>query len=161
MRKPIKKKPVEERFWDKVNKNTGTDCWHFTGAILKNGYGQFGINYKMVYAHRFAYELHKDPIPEGMIVMHSCDNRKCVNIDHLSLGTQLDNMRDMVKKNRGNKAKGSLSGKSKLTEDQILLIKNKLNLGETQINIAKEFQVRQTTISRIKRGEIWSHVQIN
>lgn len=159
-RKPYKLKPVEDRFLGKVNKDTESGCWSFTGAIERSGYGRFKLNGKMILAHRLSYELHNGPITEGMVVMHSCDNRKCVNPLHLSVGTQLDNVQDMIKKNRDNKAKGSAAGQAKLTENQVIEIKQKLNLGQKQIDIAKEYGVIHQTISFIKNELTWKHVKI-
>jgi hypothetical protein len=156
-----KRKPVEERFWSKVNKDTESGCWHFTGALNELGYGQFSINGKMIKAHRYSYELHKGPIPEGMCCLHACDNRKCCNPDHLSIGTHKENMQDMINKNRQNKPKGSMHGRSKLTEDQVLSIKKRIASGEKQSNIAKEFGIANCQITYIKTGTTWAHVQIN
>lgn len=93
--------PPLERFWPKVQK---TDCcWEWTGYVMPNGYGTFGRGRAIegkVYAHRFAYEALVGPIPVGQHVCHRCDNRRCVRPDHLFLGTQRDNMRDMVAKGR-------------------------------------------------------------
>lgn len=82
-------------------------CWNWLGGLFKEtGYGKFnagkGENGKTItaYAHRVSYELHTGPIPEGMQVLHRCDNPRCVRPDHLFLGTQLDNMRDMIAKGR-------------------------------------------------------------
>jgi hypothetical protein len=156
----FKRKPAEERFWDKVNKNTGTDCWHFTGSIAYNGYGQFKFNGKIIKAHRFSYELNKGPIPDGMCILHACDNRLCVNPDHLSIGTQRDNVYDMINKNRKAIQKGSLNGMSKLTEDQVKLIKRRIASGEKQVNLAKEYGVNKSQITEIKIGRTWAHVKI-
>ena len=154
-----KRKSVEERFWKYVNKNTENGCWQWIGAINTNGYCQFGINGKLILAHRYSYELNKGPIPEGMCILHSCDNRRCCNPNHLSIGTQAENIKDKVNKNR--QAIGSMNGTSKLTEDQVLLIKNKLILGYKHVDLAKEFCVSDSAISKIKAGIIWTHVQIN
>lgn len=89
------KLPLSERFWPKVEKTDG--CWLWTANTRPNGYGLFGS----VGAHRVAYELCVGPIPSGMYVCHRCDNPACVRPDHLFVGTQLDNMRDMVTKGRG------------------------------------------------------------
>jgi len=92
------KKKTLDRFMTKVNK-TDT-CWLWVGNIHKRGYGQFKLKGKKVGAHRVSYELFKGPIPKGLCVCHTCDVRHCVNPDHLWLGTQKENIRDMYSKGR-------------------------------------------------------------
>lgn len=83
----------EEMFWAKVEKSE--NCWNWKAAKNNNGYGLFGISKgKLQTAHRYSYELHKGPIPKGSLVLHSCDNKLCVNPDHLRLGTQAMNVHD-------------------------------------------------------------------
>src|SRR5690606_18431715 len=95
-----KPKSLEERFWSKVTK--GESCWEWGGYVDKqSGYGKLAMRPgPPTGAHRVSWQLHNGPIPEGMWVLHSCDNPKCVRPDHLFLGTPLDNSRDMVSKGR-------------------------------------------------------------
>jgi hypothetical protein len=93
----------EEQFWSKVVKGTSRfDCWKWSGAKMRGGYGIFGIHGIKTpqRAHRFSYELHKGPIPKGLFVCHSCDNPECANPRHLWLGTQKQNMEDAKRKGR-------------------------------------------------------------
>jgi hypothetical protein len=87
------------KFWSKVQKSDG--CWEWTGLISVNGYGRFIAKGPIFWAaHRYAWALTNGAIPEGRVVMHACDNRKCVNPAHLSVGTQSDNLLDASRKGR-------------------------------------------------------------
>lgn len=91
---------IETRFWRKVDRRGDDECWPWTAARLPAGYGLMGNEKKWTYAHRLSYQLNKGPIPEGMIVMHSCDNPPCVNPSHLRVGTYRENSLDSVAKGR-------------------------------------------------------------
>jgi len=110
--------PPEVRFWAKVDKDGPNGCWVWTASTFRarNGYGKFNAGTtaatsKTVYAHRFSYELSNGPIPDGLDVLHGCDNPPCVNPNHLRLGTAADNSADMLRRKRDAWA----SGKRKAT----------------------------------------------
>lgn len=145
------------RFWSKVTKTD--DCWIWTGHRGAPGYGMIlrgvasGDRDVVVYAHRVSFEIHHGPIPEGLVVRHSCDVRLCVRPDHLSLGTQADNMRDMVE--RGRSAKGYRHSQAKLADADVAAIRARLAAGDTQSSIAIDYGVTQSAISGIKTGKRW------
>lgn len=138
------------------------DCIEFKGCKGSKGYGivarMIGGKQKQLRAHRVAYAEAYGEIPDGMVVCHKCDNRACVNVDHLFLGTQLDNMRDRDAKGRGNQPKGNAHSNSKLTEVEIPRIRDMLACGCSNTDIGKWFDVSRATISSIKHGKTWAHV---
>lgn len=157
--------PVPERFWPKVNKRSGTfgidgtfptECWEWIASVAKNGYGEFNINRRSHGSHRVAWELTVGPIPSGLWVLHQCDNRKCVNPDHLFLGTVTDNNKDKIKKGRSNR--GEKHGHAKLTAKDVVDIRIKVDSGITQTAIAKIYGVDPSTISYICNNKTWSFV---
>ena len=90
--------PVADRFWQRVAK--GVDCWLWTRGCYPSGYGKIAVGKRAFRAHRIAWELTRGPIPDGLFVLHACDNPPCVRPDHLFLGDRLDNARDALKKGR-------------------------------------------------------------
>lgn len=149
----------EAKFWEKVNVGGENDCWLWTGAQwggrAGDRYGLFTDGRWKYYSHRYAYAVRKGAIPASGLVRHSCDKRLCCNPKHLSLGTQTDNMQDMIARGRGNWAKGENSGKSKITAEQALAIFNDPRIAK---EIAKAHGVGITCVGNIKRGETWSHI---
>ena len=172
----------EKRFWGKVNQ-AEEGCWLWQGTLLKQGYGCFKIAGKMYKAHRVAYLYTEGAIPTGLILCHSCDNRRCVRPDHLFLGTCKDNMQDAVRK--GRMATGDRSGArlhpermvkgdahwchlnperqrgennhhAKLGREQVEEIRVHYATGAVnQFVLAAEYHVAQTTISAVVRKESW------
>jgi hypothetical protein len=151
-------KAIAERF---ASKHTRPEvgCWIWQAAT--NGrYGLISSGGKMLKAHRAAYQMHRGPIPDGMVVMHACDNPLCVNPDHLSLGTQLDNIRDRDRKGRQvpNHPAGELNGMRKLSDADVLSIRRLRQKGLTMAAIADRFGVSRSNISFIIAGKRWPHI---
>lgn len=136
---------MTERLEKRIRKTPG--CWEWTGEIMR-GYGV--LNKKR--AHRIVYEECIGPIPGGMLICHHCDNRKCVNPDHLFMGTYGDNNRDRARKKRSADMRGEKGPYHKLTWDDVSVIRGS-NLG--QRILAQIYGVTQTNISCIKTGKSW------
>lgn len=148
-------KKILDRFWDKVDKTSNPNgCWEWTAYSTQAGYGQFANWYgKTAYAHRISYEIANNAITKKDIVCHSCDNPKCVNPNHLWLGTPQQNLKDRDIK--GRQAKGIQQGLSKLTETQVLDIRTK---SMRAIDYAKKYRVDITNIYQIQNRETWKHI---
>lgn len=133
-------------------------CIEWTGSCDRKGYGQLRIGGKLIKAHRYAVEREIGPIPSGMVVMHTCDNPKCVNVDHLQVGTQTDNVRDMDAKGRrvNNQCRGMASYNAKITDDDVKAIRSDKR---RQVDIAASYGIAQTVVSKIKLYQAWSHVK--
>jgi len=137
-------------------------CLEWKGAIKSNGYGQFKcLNKKWFHAHRYSYEFFIGSIPVGMCVLHSCDNRKCVNPDHLWLGTKQDNTHDMFNKNRNGDPSlpGMRNGRAKLNDKDILSIRKSYSNEMNCTKLSEIYNVAICTIDRIVRNKTWSHIK--
>jgi len=135
------------------------DCIEWEGARNQKGYGHKMVDGRLKRVHRLAWEQANGPIPDGMIVMHTCDNPPCINLNHLVLGTHADNMRDRATK--GHTAKGESHGDSKLTEADVLAIRARRAAGERNIDLAREYHVSRPTISNIVQRHSWRHLPVN
>lgn len=93
-------KNTEKTFWSRVIVKNTDECWEWQGYKVQGGYGLFGINYRQILTHRYSWELHFGEIPEGLWVLHKCDNPACVNPEHLFTGTSEDNINDKMIKGR-------------------------------------------------------------
>lgn len=150
-------------FWSKVNKHgpklpgMRSRCWPWKQSTNNHGYGQYWQGGKLTLAHRVAWQLTSGPIPAGLMVCHRCDNRACCNPAHLFVGTDQDNVQDMLAKGGavGAPVFGEANGAAKLTDDQVQDIRHRLQLRQSQASIARLYGVDQTTVSRINLGRCW------
>jgi hypothetical protein len=146
---------MSDRFWSKVDK-TG-QCWLWRSAIGGSGYGFFWIGgaKRSEYAHRLAWMSAngKVTIPVGMVIMHSCDNKLCVNPAHLSLGTPIDNKQDSVRKGRHAHGETNLGG-GKLSRADADRIRSLMGV-VTSPALAREYAVNKSTVLAIWHGKIW------
>ena len=149
-----------DRFSAKVIPEPNSGCWLWSGAVNSSGYGSFLMAGKTSKAHRTSYRFYVGPIPNGLHVLHRCDNRICVNPDHLFVGTRFDNMRDMVRKKRLRGASltkqfGEANGSSVLTSDDVLNIRASAT---TSTLLAAKYSVSDSLISLIRSRKIWTHI---
>jgi len=149
------------RFWSKVEVGEPGECWEWLAGKQTRGYGAFGIPrgknqpWKMWLAHRVAWILTYGKIPEGLCVLHKCDNPSCCNPYHLFLGTLADNVADAVRKKRH--ARGEKVGSSRLTPKEVLDIREMYAIGEkTQQELADDYGVSNPTICHIVNQTTWS-----
>jgi endogenous inhibitor of DNA gyrase (YacG/DUF329 family) len=141
-----------------VIKNDG--CWDSRKKSYKNGYIPMVINGQQSCAHRASWIIHYGAIPDGLFVLHNCDNRRCSNPAHLFLGTAKDNSKDMEKKGRKRPPFGEAHKLSKLKSEQVIKIKELIKMGVTATRIAKDFEVHPSAIRAIRSGITWKHVLI-
>lgn len=140
-------------------------CWNWKKRCNRTGYGVVGIgsringSRKTVLAHRLSYQTFIGEIPNGMCVLHRCDNPACIKPSHLFLGTIADNVADMMTKGRHNTKRGEDIGTAKLTVSKVVRIKKlfgRLNDGQ----IARKFDVSNSIIWNIRKGISWRHIEV-
>lgn len=146
---------LSERFYKKISPDPNSGCWLWIGAAFNHGYGQMRINGKIKSAHRASWEIHNGDIPNDLFVCHKCDVKLCVNPDHLFLGTNSDNMKDMNdKKRHGTKYKEfCVNGHSRTHENLILNGKKSPNKRCRVCHNIQEANRRKT--KKIREAALW------
>jgi hypothetical protein len=145
-------KTVAERFWERVDRRSPSECWNWLSSTNQDGYG--GIrddNGGWEKAHRIAWAMTNGPVPDGSCVLHRCDNPRCCNPAHLWLGTRADNNADKVAK--GRQPRGSATGRAKLTEEDALSIRKD---ERSQRELGRIYGVHHSTIWSIRQGRNWA-----
>jgi hypothetical protein len=135
--------------------NNGCVEWNKHFLNTKQPYGRCTINNQEILVHRLVYEYYNGKIEDGLYILHKCNNPKCCEISHLTIGTQNDNMKQMINDNRSYHPNGEKNPKAKLNLKDINTIKTLCLLGNTQISISKRFKVCRQTISRIINNKAW------
>ena len=154
-----RRRRLVDQFWDSTDRSG--ECWVWLGKRDRKGYGRIRRNWRDLLAHRYAYELSVGPIPEGLLVLHICDNPPCVNPDHLFAGTAADNTRDMIAKGRARHPVGEAHQFALLTEAivrEIRTHRGRYQRGELTA-LAQRLGVAPETIQSARKGVTWKHVR--
>lgn len=145
---------VAERLLSKIEP-LDNGCWKYLGGLNQGGYGNIWDNGRTRSAHVVSFEIHNRPVRQGYSVCHSCDNKWCINPEHLFEGTTQDNIDDMISKGRDG-FKGVRNGMAILDEEQVEVIRNLL--AEDQLSqeaIGERFGVSRSTVAAIKSRRLW------
>lgn len=148
---------ISERFWLRVDKSGGPSaCWIYQGCKNQVGYGMVSPEFgRTIVAHRFAWQEVHGSIPDGLKCCHSCDNRACVNPEHLFLGTQKDNMRDCRLKGRNAVHKGERNGSAVLSDAEVCAVREST---EPSATLAQKFGVTRGSIWRMRSHRSYRHL---
>lgn len=156
--KHLKPKTIIDKFADRCRVNPVKGCWLWIGSMSRKRYGNFYVRGKIIAAHRFSFLYFNGQIPNGMMIMHECDTRHCVNPEHLSYGTNDENVADRIKKGRC--AAAGLQPFSR-TEDEFLMnyeipgVRDAIYDGHSDEHIAYQFYVPVTEIANVRNGKTW------
>lgn len=151
-----------DRYFARIDRSDASGCWLWTGGRSSQGYGALKDDRNIqVGAHRFGWELYFGPIPDALMVCHSCDNPPCQNPAHWFLGTALDNMRDKITKGRARivtpDRKGESNGRHQVTVEQVTEIRHRYASGGIRyIDLAQEYAISVSQVGAIVRGTSWT-----
>lgn len=145
-------KPISVRLEEASVPEPNSGCWLWLMGVDGGGYGTIKVQGRMKKAHRLSYMVYRDMIPKGMKVLHRCDIPSCINPDHLFLGTQADNVRDMFAKGRQCNSRGERNGNSKLTAEDAAAIRQST---ERCVVLGARYGISATMVSNIRTGKHW------
>jgi len=165
---------MTERFWSKVDRSGGSNaCWNWTAFRDRDGYGRFQISKTVCRtSHRVSWEMENGPIPDGLCVLHKCDNPSCVNVVHLFLGTRADNNADRKKKGRNGLVRlcgdanpsrqspetlprGEGHANARINEQIVRAIRSS---SASSRALAKQHGLGESHIYKIRTRKLWAHV---
>lgn len=146
-----------ERIFSRI-RITERGCWEYLRGRSSKGYGVVSVNNKATSTHCLAYELRVGLIPDGMCVLHQCDNPPCINPAHLFLGTRGENNTDRERKGRSDDRRGELNPGHRLTESQVVEIHNRRVSGDSLQAIADAYGITRNYVTSILSGDAWPHV---
>lgn len=152
---------TDAEFWLLVDRGAPEACWEWRGYRNRDGYGFTNYRDKPERAHRIAWTTAHGPIPSGLCVMHRCDNRPCCNPGHLALGTNAQNVADMVSKGRQRSVTGAANYLAKLTDAQVLRLRAIPLVGGTVRGLAREWGVSQGAAQHAAIGITWRHLPLD
>ena len=145
-----------DKFFLWVNYSASNGCWEWTGSKDGGGYGMAFVDGVMVKSHRYSWEYYFGSIPSGLWVLHKCDNPACINPEHLFLGTNGDNMKDKVKKERQSRLFGDKNGRCVMTKDLVIELRQLYASGKFSYrDLVGRFNISQTQVARIIKKESW------
>ena len=158
----MKKVPIEDRFWSKVDMSAGeNECWPWKASRDHKGYGWIAVERKMRRAHTIAYRLVNGEPPDGHLIRHTCDNPPCCNPKHLLHGTKVDNGRDASERNRFNPRYGELNPRAYLTEEIVKECRKRYVPRDRRNGVqamARELGVNMETLRDAVIGRSWRHI---
>lgn len=149
---------MHTRFMSKVKFSNG--CWEWTGYLTKSGYGKVSVDGYKWLAHRYAYQQWNGPLIDGLVIMHECDNKKCVRPNHLTQGTTAKNNADAHARGLINK-KGIANSSAKLSEEEVYQIRQLLNIGMPHTVLAKKFGISTRSVWNIAHFKTWTHLPVH